>query len=369
MDKIKEIFTNKKLLFTIIGGIVTLLVLIFVIFFIIKMMNRKLSYSALEDKLVSATENYLKDHSEYYPTSEVPLFTLNDQTLVTEKYLKKDISKLMKEQCSAEIEVRYENKSYRITPFLTCDKYETSLFYDKILSNNPVTDINDGLYDMNDMLVFRGDSLNNFVKFKNLTWRIVKMDPSNSNIYLILENMKDAPYDIWDNRYNTAEESKHGINDYGVSIAFNTLNDIYSNSFTEKEKAFMKPMSVCIGKRSETENVNNGSVECSYIMNEPQYISLMPLYDYINASTDYQCRSVEDRACSNYNYLVNKVGKWWTLTADGSRGTRVYSINYAGVISSDNADSKRYLRYMIAIDGNSIYKEGNGSAENPYVMK
>ena len=84
-------------------------------------------------------------------------------------------------------------------------------------------------------------------------------------------------------------------------------------------------------------------------------ISLMQVNDFINASNDHRCSTVEDLACGNYNYLVNKNGKWWTLTADGTKSTKVYSVNYNGAIISDNADSKKFIRYMIAVDGNNLY--------------
>lgn len=369
MNKLKEILSNKKLVFGILGGTIGFIILIIVIMLIIQLVNRKMSYSALEDQLISATESYMKDHKEYYPTSEMPKFVLDANTLVTEEYIKKDISKLVKDNCTAEIEVIYENNAYHVKPFLTCDNYETQLFYDKILADNAVVNSGNGLYDMNEMLVFRGDQTNNYVQFHNLLWRIVKMDPTDSTIYLILENLKDAPLAIWDNRYNTTEESNHGINDFSVSVVSDTLDNIYRTTFADDDRSVMVPMNICIGKRSEAENVNDGSVECSNTMLEQKFVTLLPLYDYINASTDHQCDNATKRACANYNYLVNKTGKWWTLTADGSKGTKVFGINYAGVISSDYTDSKKYIRYVIAIDGSNIYSQGNGTIDSPYVMK
>lgn len=369
IQNIKNFFANKKMRKIIILSLVGFLVFLFLLIFIINKLTYKITYTALEDQLISATSNYLKDHPEYYPTKEVPLFTLSDSALVEGKYMKKAISKLVKDTCSAEINVEYKNGAYSIIPMLSCSKYETKLFYDKVLYDNPVTTDGNGLYDMNEMLVFRGDTPHNYVTFHNMLWRIVKMDPVDSKVYLMQETLKDTDMVVWDNRYNTTEESKHGINDYTVSSILGTLENTYLPKFTENERVVMLPMDICIGKRSEEETTNNGMIECSNIMTEQKYISLLPMYDYMNASTDYQCRSTVDRACSNYNYMVNKAGKWWTLTADGSRGTRVFGVNYTGVVSSDYADSKKYARLVIAIDGTGLYRSGNGTAENPYVLK
>lgn len=368
MNRLKDILSNRRLLIKIGGIIAGVILFIFLLVFIIKVINRKITYAALEDQLITATANYLKDHPEYYPTASSPSFTIAGETLVNEKYMKKELNKLVKDNCSAEIQVLYKNESYQVKPFLTCDKYETREFYDKVLADSPVTEDGSGLYDLNEKLVFRGDQPNNYVKFNNVLWRIVKMDPADSTIYLIIENLKDVKLDIWDNRYNTTEESRHGINDYNVSVIADTLSRVYQENFSNL-KSYLVPMDVCIGKRSETEERNDGSVECSNIMMEKQYIALLPLYEYISASTDYQCKSAADRACANYNYLVNKVGKWWTITGDGSRITKVYGINYSGVITSDFADTKKYIRFVIAIDGTMLYREGNGTASNPYVFK
>ncbi len=371
MNQFKEFLrnkSNKKAFFMIGGGILALVVLILVIFFVIKMINRKITYGALEDQLANAASKYLSDHPEYYPTEASPSFTINADTLVQEKYLKKEINKLVKDTCSADVTVLYKNDSYQLKPMVSCNNYETQQIFDKVLADNRVTEDMTGLYDMNDLLVFRGDKPNNYIEFNKKVWRIIKMDPADSKMYLILDNLKDAPNDIWDNRYNTIEESRHGINNYDMSIALETLDHIYLESFQDV-KSSMVPMDICLGKRSETEQVNDSSVECSSIMQEQKYLTLLPLYDYINASYDRQCLSAANRACANYNYLVNASGKWWTSTADGSRGTKVFGINYSGIIGSDFADSKKYLRYVIAIDGNLIYSKGNGTQDSPYVFK
>lgn len=367
MNKFKEILNNKKLVTTMIGAVVGILILLVIVFLIFKIMNRKMSYSELENELYFATQKYLKDHDAYYPTEENPETTITDTDLVQGKYIK-DLNKLIQDSCSSEISVTYRNGDYQIRPFLSCDHYESQLFFDKILKDNPVTTSGNGLYDLNEMLTFRGDKVHNYVSFNNMMWRIVKMDPTNSTVYLILDNLKDSTNDIWDNRYNTSEESKHGINDFSVSVILDTLDEIAQTKFSNNMSR-MVPMNICIGKRVESESKNDGSVECSNVMEKQKYVSLLPLYDYLNASTDHRCTTSEDRACSNYNYLVSKVGKWWTLTADGAKGTKVFGINYTGVITSDYADSKKYVRYMIALDGTNLYQEGNGESATPYIMK
>ena len=366
MQNLKNILRNKKLMYTMLGAIGGIIVLIIIVMVIINILNKKTSYGEMENQLISATTKYLSEHNEMYPTEENDMITIDGSTLENGKYIK-EINKLVKDTCEATVEVYFKNNDYQYKPFLICNKYETKMLHDKILEDNPVVTSGNGLYDLNEMLVFRGDSVKNYFKFNNLIWRIVKMS-TDGTIYLILENVKDASNEVWDDRYNTVEESNKGINDYNVSRAAVSLDRIIETKFSNL-KSYLVPMDICIAKRSEAESNNTGSTECSYLLEEQKLISLLPLYDYINASTDSKCATAADRGCANYNYLLNKAGKWWTLTADGAKGTKVYGINYSGVISSDYANSKKYLRYMIALDGTNIFESGNGTLEKPYVVK
>ncbi len=366
MNQIKNFLQDKKGKYLIIG-LVSLFLLFFLVMLIFFLIGKKITYSELENELYFATQKFLKDNPDYSPVMEGAVTTLTADELVNRKYIK-PLDKLVKDQCSAEITIQSINKVIQIKPFLTCDNYESQLFFDKILKDNPITTTSSGLYDLNEHLVFRGDRVNNYAKFHNKLWRIVKMDPVTEQVTLILDNVKEALNDKWDNRYNAMEDSSHGINDFSVSVIRYTLEELFDRDFSDA-KSRMVPMHACIGKRSNTETLKDGSIECSNMFEEETFLSLLPVYDYMNASTDIGCNTIEDRSCSNYNYLVAKAGKWWTITADGGKGTKVYGINYNGEITSDHADSKRYLRYTIVVDGTNLYQQGNGTMDNPYMMK
>ena len=60
---------------------------------------------------------------------------------------------------------------------------------------------------------------------------------------------------------------------------------------------------LCIGKRNDLDTSKDGSIECSSPL-ENQYIGLLPLYDYMNASLDSICLNANSKECQNYNYLT-----------------------------------------------------------------
>ncbi|MCI8393885.1 MAG: hypothetical protein HFH86_00165 [Bacilli bacterium] len=363
MEQMKAILENKKLVYIGGGVIVGFIIILFLILSF--RFGRSTSYQEMEQLMIKATTKYLQDHPLESPTSVQPEITLSSSLLVDQNYLK-PLDKLRKDNCSAEVVVHYKEENHLITPYLSCQNYESTTIYDQIVQNNPIVSSYDGLYEMNQELVFRGDKVNNYLLFHDVLWRIVKLNPENQTISLILEDLKTTKNDIWDNRYNTVEESKNGINDFEVSIIRDSLFQIYSSQF-EKVRHELVPMNVCIGKRSPNETNKTGDIECSYFLNTKLYVSLLPLYDYMNASLDSRCLSSLDRGCSNYNYLVNSSGKWWTLTADGSKGTKVYGISNSGVISSDHAITKKSIRYMILLDGGSLlYLKGDGTKDSPF---
>ena len=136
----------------------------------------------------------------------------------------------------------------------------------------------------------------------------------------------------------------------------------------ENDKKLLTSHNLSIGKRKINETTNDGSVEKSNVLKN-QYVGLLPLYDYINASIDKNCKSATTDSCINYNYL-NKFGyNWWTLTADNSTSHKVYRVSSDGTIGLIRASSNSYIRPVIYLASDAIYASGDGTLENPYKIK
>ena len=103
-------------------------------------------------------------------------------------------------------------------------------------------------------------------------------------------------------------------------------------------------------------------------MSEPEYIGLLNVTDYQNASLSNECTYLKDMACSNYNYLFNnKINTFFINT--GLENS--YSVLYlsGGGIFSTRAITQRRINPVIYITGKSIKKSGNGTIEDPYIVK
>lgn len=361
---------GKKKLIIIAGGIIALVVLIVIILLVYNAIFGKTSYKDIETKVVNAAKEYYGDHTELLPKNENEEVSTTDAALTQAGYLKSmsELTKKMKDvTCTATVMVNYAGGEYRYTPLLNCgDSYSTKTLVSYIENNETKVLTGQGLYDLNGELVYRGENPNNYIKFANKMWRIVKIE--NGKAVLILNDKNTRV--VWDDRFNADRDRNDGINEYSVSRIRESLNTLYEDKtlFTDGTKNLLSIHTLYVGKRAETDNVNDGSIEKSQVI-ENQYIGLLPLYDYINASIDGNCTTAITDSCSNYNYLSIYNYSWWTLTADASNTYKTYRVSSTGTVSASRAASNGYIRPVIHLAKDALYISGNGTAENPYIIK
>lgn len=361
---------GKKKLFIITGGIIGIVILIIIILLVYNAIFGKTSYKDIENKVLSAAKKYYSDNSSLLPKDETEEATTTDASLTAAGYLK-SMSELTKDMkgvtCSASVVVSYVDGEYRYTPLLNCGTaYATKTLTSYIKDNETKVYTGSGLYDLNGDLVYRGENPNNYVKFSGKMWRIVKIE--NDQVVMILNEKNEKS--VWDDRFNTEMNRNTGINDYSVSRVYEKLKELYDGTtlFSKENKKMLAIHPLYTGKRYEEDIYNDGSIEKAIYM-ERQYIGLLPLYDYINASVDMNCTSSVTGSCANYNYLNHFDYNWWTLTADAVDSYRVYRVSSDGTIESMKASSNGYLRPVIYLAKDALYASGTGTETNPYTIK
>lgn len=361
----------KTMLYIMVGTVVVLLVL----YALSLVTTKKYTYEDVENVLATAGQEYFEAHSEYLPTEEGNYVEVDSSNLIYEGKMK-EFSYYLKgeEACSGTVRVEKIGSDFVYTPYLNCgNNYNTIELSREITSKNKVVTSGYGLYSMNGDLVFRGESVNNYVQLDNSLWRIVKID-SNDNIVLI--NSDGVRYNQpWDDRYNDNKLYASGINTYSTSRVKEFLEKIYSKP-NEKEaedilsnhdKAKLEYYTPCVGKRKPDTAVNNNGEECSVKANKTK-LGLLTLSDYINASVDPNCKSSTSKSCVNYNYLVIDE-QWWLATASTENDYSAYMVTDNGSIEETFTSSYGKIRPVIYLSGSAMFKEGNGTLEKPYVIK
>ena len=362
--------------------IIALVVVLFVGFIISLFSHKKYTYADVEDVMKDAAIAYFKDNKNKLPKSS-EIVEIDSNVLANNKYMKTLDKYLKNKECSGKVSVeKADGKSYSYTSKLSCSDYTTTKLYAEVTkSDNIVTD-GYGLYKSNNEYVYRGSKVNNYVRFSDSDklWRIVRVT-SNNEIVLISEDKTKNSFS-WDERYNSQYDNNYGINTYKNSSIFEVMKKLYSNTLnsdeenyynneetdilTDEEKTKIVKFNVCVGQRGNLDTTKDGSSECATV--DSTKMSLLSVYDFMNASLDSNCNSTEKPDCQNYNYLVTNYNYW---LANGSleNSSKVYRVTSYGYLQASYANIESYIRPVIHLSENTMLEKGKGTKSDPYVVR
>lgn len=367
---IKNIFSNMNKKLLIYSGIILgIVILFFAVILIIKStIKSKISPNEYEIKLKVAAEEYYKKYPKKLPKNSGEKISVSIDELVNSELIKSSDEALKDGvTCKGQVNVSNNNGYYLYQPIIKCsNKYETKLLYSKVFDNNKIKTSGDGLYKINDYYLFRGEKVNNYVEFANKKWRILRINNDNTLRLIMVDNLENVP---WDDRYNIDRESDVGKNTYTISRMKETLDNLFvkkeTKIFTNSEKSLIVPSALCIGARGEEELLMDGSIECkTKLDNQP--IGLLQANEFPIVSLDEGCKNLFDMQCSNYNYL-SELRSFWTITANSKNTYTVYRV--AGNVSNAITNSYSIPRIVLNISSDALYTTGNGTENNPYIIK
>ena len=175
---------------------------------------------------------------------------------------------------------------------------------------------------------------------------------------------------VWDDRYNKEKDNNFGINDYPVSRIRDYLIKLYKGSkiFKDNDKLLLSNFSLEIGKVGEEDDDRSGDLARAATINN-QYIGMISIKEFMNASLDKDCVSAASYSCANYNYLNTEDYNYWTITGDKNTTFNVYKyISEEGTVLSKGSD-QAYARPVVTIVKDAVYVSGNGSLKKPYTFR
>ncbi len=355
------------------------LVIILVLGFIISLFTKKnYSYSDVEDIMKKAAENYFKDNSGKLPKTGDEVVEITADVLVSNKYMKRIDQYIKGETCTGKVSVEKVDSDYNYTPVLSCGDYTTTALVDMVRKTDNIVTEGYGVYYINDEYVYRGKDVKNYVRFEDSDklWRIVKVDSNNEAVLISDFRTNNSFY--WDTRYNNLVKRTNGIGVYHNSSISGVLDRLYNNTLnsdseyyyskektilTDQEKTNIVEFKSCVGPRSEVDSSKDGSTECA--VTETTKLSLLPVYDFLNASIDSNCLSTTDPNCQNYNYL-NSSG-YWLANGDSEKTDQVYFAST--YVYKRRANTKSPIRVVIHLNPNAMVQSGKGTEEEPYIIR
>ena len=323
--------------------------------------NKKATgYEGYRNKMVSATKKYLKN-TDNMPKEQGDYVKVDLATLIEQDYINSPEEKLKDTNCSGYVGVRVKSKT-EYTAVLKCDNYKVLTLRDSILDD--LTTEGNGVYDFTDRYIFRGTGVNNYIKVADMEYRIISM--SKNGVVKLFNASNEQGETYWDNKYNITVDMEVGINNYNDSNVLEVLNNAYnSHKSLKKVKQHLVTSDICVNSKY----INDGYVDktkCVEVLKN-QYITLLDLDDFKNASLDSNCNILDDKACSNYNYLSDGVKvNTWTKDIVSNNNYQAYAL-FNGRVYSIDANMYEPIQYVIFIDGDTII-DGNGSKDNPYIL-
>lgn len=360
----------KKIMMISIAGFVVLFVILFAI--VACQGTQHISYEKLREKMEKVAKEYFEEHEDALPTEdkETSEYTLKEMIAAGEIAPLEDLLEEDAPKCDGEVTVTNNNGYYLYTTNLECgDKYSVTLLKDKIIEDNEV-ETGNGLYESENDYYFRGDKVNNWVKFNDELWRIVSID-ENGAIKMV-QNRNIENFTEWDGHYN-AEIDDTGVNTYydtvkqvGSNIK-ESLEEYYKNEkyISKSSKPYITTQTLCVGKRSLEDTTKDGKTECSVTLDK-QILGALTTYEMIRSSLDEGCNSVTSRECRNYNWAFKLNTSTWLLTASTTKSNLAYSFYYD--LDETLTEIELSVLATVKIDPKVEYTEGTGTEEDPYII-
>ena len=330
--------------------------------------NKKYSLGEAEAKIISLAKKYYQSNDSSLPRDGENT-TLSVGHFISEGKIK-SLRLTSGEDCTGEVVISNNNGYYLYVPKLTCGTdIKPQTLYSKLTEENNLVTTGPGLYKYGSSFLYRGDVINNYVSFADKNWQIIKINPDNS---IRIIEAKKSETTKWDDRYNLDKNTYSGINDFIInnnnSRIKDRLEEAYKNSelYTDDQRAYFVKQDLCVGKRNETDTINDGSIECSDVLKD-QMFGLVTVNEYLTASLDANCKDITSPSCTNYNYLANLPSTIWTLTADKSSSYKVYKLS--GSLSLSNASGTSGIAVVAHLSKEVLYQSGTGTENDPFILK
>ncbi len=198
-----------------------------------------------------------------------------------------------------------------------------------ILKDNPVIYEGDGLYRVNGSHLFKGKTVNNYIEFSNLMWRILRVNADNSVDIVLNEPINNL---MWNSK----------ITDYTSSDVHQYLNDVFLKILNQKR---LKNTTIC------TDEVNDLSKITCNKKEERDYVKLLSITDYLNSKTKQT--------------FVNDDGSLWL--SDRSK-TEVWYAKGNSVASYDPSESYP-IKPVVTLKVDNSVIGGKGTMDDPYIIE
>lgn len=368
---------DKKLYFytVVLVGIIILIILITLIVKLI--IGKRMTYEQIESVMVQSTKKYAESTNMLLENDSFNK-VIKTSTLIQKEYMKEFKKYNRKaELCTGTVTITYNGDKFLYTPYLDCGKDYKTKYLNDIIKNSKLTDNKEGIYPVGDYYIYKGENPNNYIKFADELWRIVKVE--NDGTIKIMQVNSNFDRTVFDDRYNSScPERKYncaGFNNFETSRLKDYMLEIfeigyenykYEFELSNFEKKIINHQQLCIGGVSEDLKLTAGYPECSLKTEKKYPFDFIKLNEYIMPSLDSGCKGINDPECTNYNYMIDNAS-YWTITPTDQNTYQVFYINL--LPDTSYVSSEKRFCFVMNLNKNTLYKSGKGTEESPYIIK
>lgn len=219
------------------------------------------------------------------------------------------------------------------------EKKEANTLATVIKKNSSIVESGDGLYKVNQEYLFKGKSVNNYVKYSNRMFRIVKINEDNS-VQLVSDDNQTII--VWGDEINYENSNLYKYLNKQEDVEHTGL---FYESLNQPDK-YLTKISWCEGKIVDNKLTCQGD-------EKEDYVSMLTAVDYSNAL--------------GVNSYLNDNTSSWLLGLD-AEGSNTY-LSETGSITSGLTYDGYGVKPVITVKSNINIVSGDGTVNNPYTIE
>lgn len=204
------------------------------------------------------------------------------------------------------------------------------LLANKISSASTFVYEGDGIYITGGTYIYKGEKVNNYIKYGNLIWRILKIN-NDKSIDIILDESINSM------KWNAT------ITDYSKSDISQYLNDKFIKILNQKA---LTNTIVCTDKVDDISKIKCNNTDTS------NYVRLLNIDEFINSKANGK------------TYISNGSSIW--LSTRGEK--QVWAINGSS-LTYTNSDKTYNIKPVVTLKNTTKYISGNGTEKEPYEIE
>ena len=208
------------------------------------------------------------------------------------------------------------------------DGKTAELLMTSIVKKSTIVYEGDGLYRISGNYVYKGASVNNYIRYSGMLWRILKFNTDGSVDIVTDEGINMLK---WDNDAKKFSESD----------IYKYLNEYFYKKIDSSDLA------TTASCQDEITDLNK--ITCNDL-NSKGNVRLLGVSEYLNSKVDA-------------SYISG--GNIWLANYDG---TSVWNINGSS-LSASKPDNMYYVRPVVTIKASVTLKSGTGTKDDPYVIQ